>query len=536
MISWTKICILPLCIFIITASTPIIGVAQNNKIATSEIIIGLESFPEVLNPVIKSGTLVFTIGAQVFAGLTRLDKQGNAIPYLAESWHVDDDGLRYTFILKQNAKFHDDTPITVDDIIFSVETSQQNHPFHPFLESIDSVQAVENMANKNIKNKSAVQIILKKPLPILPSLLIPVFVPILPKHVYGKIPLKDNPANLDIVGSGPFILESYKKNEYIQLIKNSHFFLDEQPNIDRILYKVFMDNYEMAYALGVGDVDIAVLYSTKEIDLFFQNFSRKKYNEYPLNYIYPYFMITYNYSKELFANPKVREAFSIAIDRKALVRYFLDSRVDSMYGPIPPESPFYSNVEHTYDVEKANRLLDEAGYKRNANGKRFTVMVDYLDYPLATSLLRWLQNEFSSKLGIELKTREIKDLTKREQMLIAGDFELFLDEVFAWHDPLIGTHRLYSSQNTGKEVLWTNIGYYENSDVDRLFDAVNRETNTKKRKELYAQLQEVLSQDYAALWLISNKYSLIAKKNIHNLGELPYSLMSPLLNVYATAE
>ena len=529
----------------------------NKNPNTNEIVIGLESLPEVLNPIIKSGTLVFTLGGQLFTGLTRLNKEGKAIPYLAQNWCVSDDGLRYIFDIRQGAKFHDGTPITAEDIIFSVEASQQNHPFYPFLESIASVQVAQTSKTKesrtekskdkilqanapisqNQNSTQSIQINLKKPLPILPSLLIPIFVPIMPKHIYDtKEPLKDNPANFDVVGSGPFMLKSYEKNKHIQLIKNPNFFLAKQTKVESLLYKIFMDNHEMAYALGVGDVDIAMLYSTKEIDNFFQNFPREQYNEYHMDYIYPYFLVTYNYRKQLFANPKVREAFSLAIDRKNLVKYFLDSRLYAMYGPTPPDSPFYDNEEHAYDVKKANKLLDEAGYKRNANGKRFTVMVDYFDYPLTISLMRWLQNEFSSKLGIELKAREVKDLAQRDERLIAGDFDLFLDELFAWHDPLIGLHRLYSSKNIGKNVLWTNIGNYENPKVDALFDTVVGEADEKNRKKLYGDLQKVLSNDNAALWLITNKYSMISKLNIHNLENLPYCLMSPFLNVYKTEE
>lgn len=92
-----------------------------------ELIIAIEEWPACFNPVLQSGTTVFSVGAQIFAGLTRLDEQGNVVPYLAEKWDLSDDRKTYTFHLKENAFFHDNSKITADDVVYSINFSKENH-------------------------------------------------------------------------------------------------------------------------------------------------------------------------------------------------------------------------------------------------------------------------------------------------------------------------------------------------------------------------------------------------------------------------
>jgi len=82
-----------------------------------------------LNSAIQSGVATMVPGAQIFAGLVRLDDKFQAVPYLAKSWETSSDGLTWTFHLVNNATFHDGKPITSEDVAFSLETVKKNHPF-----------------------------------------------------------------------------------------------------------------------------------------------------------------------------------------------------------------------------------------------------------------------------------------------------------------------------------------------------------------------------------------------------------------------
>lgn len=498
------------------------------KEESQQIRLGLEDFPIVFNPILKSGTLHFSVSGQLFAGLTRLNAQGKAIPYLAKDWTVSEDGLLYTFTLRENAKFHDNTDITIEDIIFSIEMSKLYHPFYPFLEQID--QAVEVTDEKG---RAKLQIQLKRPLKRLPSLLIALFVPIMPKHVYdreGKS-FKELASHRDIIGSGPFQLHSYKEKEFIKLTKFPHFFLKDAQKVESLHYTIFMDSEEMLYALGTHDIDIAPAYSYPQAEQFFQKFSLHDFTDYPLNNVYPYFSVFYNYRKDIFQNEKVRKALSLALNREDFVKYFLFSSAQAMSGPIPKESALHTHILPEYNIKKANDLLDEAGYKRKVDGKRFSITLSYFEYsPLHISITHWLQKELSTQLGIEVHTKRIQN-KREEQALLVGDFDMVLAELFTWNEPIIALERLYSSKNRQKGVLWTNLGEYSNNEVDTLFSTAKQKQSQKEIQNIYDLLQKFLAVDSAALWLFSNQYSTIVSDNIKNFDSLPYGMMSPFLGI-----
>ena len=104
-----------------------------------EIVVALESTPPHFNPALLSGSTVATVGVQLYAGLTRVDAAGNAVPYLAKSWETSPDGLSVRFELRENAFFHDGHPITSDDVAYSILMSREYHPFRPMLESVTRV-------------------------------------------------------------------------------------------------------------------------------------------------------------------------------------------------------------------------------------------------------------------------------------------------------------------------------------------------------------------------------------------------------------
>lgn len=484
-----------------------------------ELIVALEDWPSSFNPALQSGTIVFSIGAQLFSGLTMLDKNGEAVPYLAKKWELSSDKKTYTFYLHENAYFHDNTQITADDVVFSINFSRKNHPFFPFLEHIDSVKKI---------SEYCLEIRLKYPMERFPSFLLPIFVPILPQYYYSFTSLE-----FPVVGSGPFRIVSYEENSTISLERFDRFFLRDKPKLERLTYKIYFDFYEIFYALKNNDVDMFMFYSCNGVSSYLDKFALEQFSVFPIDMIYPYMVITYNMRKPLFQDIRVRRALSLALDKEKLASYFESRSVKPVNGGIPATNEYYVPVGDVCDVELANALLDEAGYYRDNTGKRFSITMDYLAYSYMSEIIHWIQREWSKKLGIELQLRDRNVFANAGNEGLLADFDLFFDELLLYHDLFIGMYRLYTEKNIGRAKLWTNIGAYRNKNVDTLFEAVVKAENETEKRKLYAQIQKVLAEDYASLWLISNMYYVITKKNIHGVETLPYTLMSPMLDVTA---
>lgn len=484
---------------------------------TQELTVALEEWPASFNPALRSGTLVFSVGAQLFAGLTRLDEKGNAVPYLAEKWDLSADRKTYVFYLRSNAFFHDNSKITADDVVFSINFSRANHPFHPFLENIREVKKTGDYV---------LSITLKNPMENFPTFLIPILVPILPAHYYTR-----SSVTYPLIGSGPFCIESFEENIVIRMKKFDKFFLKDSVRIDRLNFKIFFDFYEIFYALKNNDVDMFMFYSCNGVASYIDAFDMEQVDVMPMDLTYPYMVVTYNMRKPLFQDIRVRRALALALDKEKLAGYYGSDSIKPVNGGMPHTNPYYAPTDSEFDIDEANRLLDEAGYPRDRTGKRFSVTLDYLAYSYMSDIIHWIQQEWSKNLGVELLLRDRNVFANVGNESIVTDFDLFFDELLLWHDPFIGMYRLYTEKNVNRYKLWTNVGAYKNSEMEDLFEAVSKEENLEKKKALYARIQKVLANDYASLWLISNMYYVVTKKNVKGMEALPYKMMSPMLNV-----
>lgn len=180
-------------------------------------------------------------------------------------------------------------------------------------------------------------------------------------------------------------------------------------------------------------------------------------------------------------------------------------------------------------MRKPTGLLDEAGYPRGKDGKRFSIIVIIQrDSPLPRELLRLLRYELATRLGIEVRTRDSESVSDWMRHVVTGDYQVVLDELFAWYDPVIGIHRLYSKNNSGRGIVWTNSGGYANDTVEVLMQQASEEATPYRRQALYDRLQRELVEDNALLWLTTSPYALVAQPSLRHLEQLGLGLMSPL--------
>lgn len=490
--------------------------------ATDELIIGIESAPQHANPAVLSGSITASIGAQLFAGLTRLDSRGQALPYLAQSWESGGDGLSMTFHLRPRAVFHDGSPITAEDVAFSLLQCREHHPFRSMLAPITGVDTPD---------RRTVVVRLRHPFPLLPAVLLPSLVPIMPRHVYGNgPPLPEHPANRQVVGSGPFMLESFAAESAIRLVRNPRFFLPGRPGFARITFRVFRDPAEILHAMRLGSVDMFLCpapIGRNNLDRPGMPWQTRLQD---VRHIHAYTLLNYNLSRPPFSNPLVREALALALDRKRLAGHASFGGMQPLTGPFPPDAPFAVPVEQPYDPARANALLDEAGYPRGTDGKRFVLRLNYSPdiSPLLRDLIKYLQHEFAVSLGIVLETQDVESVAKWRDTLSSGNFDAALDEVFFWQDPVVGFHRLYSSDNRCRGLIWTNMTGYANPHVQELMEEAAQESRPVARQAIYTRIQRQIAGDHPALWLMTNPYVIIASPTIEGLESLVQGTMSPL--------
>jgi peptide/nickel transport system substrate-binding protein len=223
---------------------------------------------------------------------------------------------------------------------------------------------------------------------------------------------------------------------------------------------------------------------------------------------------------------RVRQAIAYAVDRDFITKALHRGTSQVQRGPIIESSPFFDASIPAYDVDldKANALMAEAGY-----GDGMELTVDYIPGPKEQqqSVAEYLKSQLK-KIGINVTVRAAPDFPTWAGRVGGHDFELSMDVVFNWGDPVIGVHRTYLSSNIRKGVIWSNTQQYSNASVDDLLNAAAVEMDPAKRADLYAQFQQQVAADVPVYWINSLPYHTAYDKRLTNLPTGIWGTMHPM--------
>ncbi|WP_407168024.1 ABC transporter substrate-binding protein [Bradyrhizobium sp. ORS 111] len=503
-----------------TYATPQRSLAQSPG---GTVVIATTQVPRHFNGAVQSGVATAVPGAQIFASPLRYDDNWNPQPYLAQSWETSQDGLSVTLHLVRNAVFHDGHPVTSEDVAFSIMAIKANHPFQNMLAVVDKVETPDPY--------TAV-IRLSHPHPALLLAMSPALMPILPKHIYGDgQDLKTHPANLKPIGSGPFKLTEYKQGEYITLEKFHRFFIPDRPKLDKIVLRIMSDPNAALVSAERGETNILPFVTgIRDIERL-QRASNLVVTNKGYTGIGALNWLAFNTKKKPLDDVRVRQAIAYAANRDFIVNKLMGGKAQPATGPVAPGSLLEEkNVEtYKFDLAKAQSLLDAAGYPKRADGSRLSLTIDYI--PGADEQQRNIAEYLRSQLkraGINLEVRAAPDFPTWAQRISNHDFDLTMDTVFNWGDPVIGVDRTYLSSNIRKGVIWSNTQQYSNPKVDELLAAAAKETSPERRKELYSEFQKIVVSEVPIYFIDVVPYYSAFSKGLEHLPNTIWGVMSPL--------
>ncbi|WP_420583444.1 ABC transporter substrate-binding protein [Ruegeria sp.] len=482
------------------------------------LVVAASQSPRHLNGAVQSGVATAVPSTQIFASPLRYDENWEPQPYLAESWSVADDGMSVTLNLVQNATFHDGEPVTSEDVAFSIMTIKENHPFKSMFEPVESIDTPD---------EHTAVINLSRPHPALLLALSPALAPIMPKHVFGdgQDP-KSHPANAAPVGSGPFMLEAFTPGESVVLKKNPNFFIEGRPKLDEIIIRIISDPSALVISMENGDANIYPFMGTsteikrlgdaENLELTTEGYAAVG----PLNWL------AFNTASDKLKDPRVRQAIAYAIDRDFITKALHRGVSTPQRGPIIESSPFFNEAIATYDVDldKANALMAEAGF-----GDGMELTVDYIPGPpeQQKNVAEYLKSQLK-KIGIDVTVRAAPDFPTWAGRVGGHDFELTMDVVFNWGDPVIGVHRTYLCSNINKGVIWSNTQQYCNERVDEVLNAAAVEGDPDQRKALYDEFQQIVGEDLPIYWINALPFHTAYDKKLVNVPTGIWGAMHPM--------
>ncbi|WP_168793900.1 ABC transporter substrate-binding protein [Paraburkholderia aromaticivorans] len=483
--------------------------------------------PTALVDLATTATNVLKVSPKVVEGLLEYDFKFQPKASLATSWEVRDDNRRYVFHLRHGVKWHDGQPFTSADVAYSIQTLRQVHP--------RAKTTFANVTDIATPDPYTVVITLSKPAPYLIKAFSSSETPIVPKHIYEGTDVLTNPANNAPIGTGPFRFVKWVRGSYVEYVRNDDYWDKGKPYLDRIVVKVINDPAARTVAFEDGSVDLS-----GDTPVPLSDLERLKGNpklgletrgyEFQAGVA----RIEFNLDNPVLKNPKVRQAIASALDREVIRKVIYYGYATPLASPIIPSSPYYNPAPTPYpfNVERANTLLDEAGFPRKADGTRFALTVDPLpigDLPARTAA--YVKSALA-RVGIAVTVRSQDLPAYLKRIYTDRDFDFSINGMSNLFDPVVGVARLYTTGNFRRGVPFTNGSHYSNPEIDELFSQVAEETDEAKRKQLFSRIQRILERDLPDINLVSPQYLTVYSRAVHNHTTSPDGVSASFADVW----
>lgn len=452
-----------------------------------------------------------TIGSKINEGLLSYDYDLTPRPVLATSWTISPGGTRYTFRLRSGVRWSDGRDFTSADVAFSILRLKVAHPRGRI--TFANVEAVET------PDALTAVIVLAKPAPFLISALAGAESPIVPKHVYETFKPEEQPKLAQAIGTGPFILKEWVPGSHLVFVRNPDYWDAPKPYVDRLLLKVILDPAARAAALETGEIDIGgapVPYG--DIDRLKAD---KKLVVDTTTYAYsgPQQQLFFNFDTGILQDRRVRLAVASAIDLKALldIVYFGYGQISP--SPVSTVLPkFYNpNVKAwPFDLKAAERLLDEAGLKRDSAGIRAKLRLTQNPF-LPSSFSDFIRNSLR-RIGIDIEVQRFDLATYLNVVYKDRAFDLTIESLSNTFDPTLGVQRAYWSKNFKLGLPFSNAAHYSNPEVDRLLEIAAVEPDETKRREVWWKFQEIIHEEVASVDLVAPSGVIVANRRVKNFA------------------
>jgi peptide/nickel transport system substrate-binding protein len=456
----------------------------------------IESSPTNLDPRVGLDAQSERIDSLLFDDLLTRDEHLNVQPQLAERWEIPDPKT-YIFHLRKGVIFHDGRPLTSRDVKWTFDSLLQG--------KIRSTKAAAYRFVDRIEapDDYTVAFYMKEPFATLLWNLSDGAIGIVP---YGSgSEISDHP-----IGSGPFRFVSAEQDKEVLIERNDGYW-GEKPRLQNVRFAVVPDTTTRALELRKGSADIAVNALTGDLVLALErepNLRVLRGSGTVLSYL------AFNVRDPILKDRRVRQAIAYAIDRTPMIHYLLRDFARPAYSLLPPESwAFDADMpHHGHNPELARQLLEQAGYPA-VNGVRFHLTMK-TSTEESTRLLAAVLQQQLREVGIALDIRTFEFATFFADVT-RGAYQVHsLRWVGGNEDPDIFEYVFHSDKFTPHGA---NRTFYSNPRVDVLIDQARSELDEKTRKQLYAEIQEILAQDlpYIDLWYWDNV--LVHSRRVKNL-------------------
>ena len=456
------------------------------------LIVGQIVEPATLDTIATSDN--FSVHYQLYDTLIREanDEDRTLIPSLAERWEVSKDGKEITFYIRNNVKFHNGDVMTAEDVAFTINRA---------IESPFTTMMTSSMEKAEVTGDNTVKVTLKYAYgPALRCFVTPAL-QIQCKKAYEADPdgYGGNP-----VATGPYKVKEWKRGDKIVLEAFPDYWRGEAP-IKNLIFKTIPDISTQVIALEKGEIDALDNNPSQEARQSFMENEKLIFEECVSN---AFLFLAFNNNKGIFADKKLREAVSYAINRQDIIdgaKGGVGSPLEAFMLQICPEYPenFKANP---YDPEKAKQLLTEAGYPNGFTVKMKTI--DSLTYIRPTEVIQ----EQLRAVGIDVEMEIMERGKYMSDILANSDFEItFWAVVAKVIDADYCQYSLFHSSNMNGSGNYINANIPE---LDELLERGRTSQDAEERKKIYSRTCEIIRDESLSIPLFANTRTVVYDKNL----------------------
>ena len=439
---------------------------QDARKDANEIVVAIAQDPEdSLDPHAAASAGTREVVFNIYEGLVKTGPTGELIPAVAESYKVSEDGLVYTFTLREGVKFHNGETVTVEDVIYSLNRCAEHSGDSALKSAFSAICDLQAIDDKTVTFR------LEQP----------------DMELIYFMTAAIIPADGELVGTGPFVLTERTPQESIVLERFEDYWGDKA-GVAKATYRIYEDMTALMMALKGGSVDVCAHLTSAQIRELGEEFTIL---EDTMNLVQAVYL---NNAVEPFNNVKVRQAISYAIDRQMIMDVVFDGHGAAIGSNIYPKLERYFMPElvdyYTCDPDKAKQLLADAGY---GDGFDMTITVSSNYQPHMDTAEVVVQQ--LAAIGVRAKVQPVDATTWYSEAYTNRQFQSTITGLDAKNITARAMLERFVSDN-GK-----NFMNYNNPEYDALYAAARSATDEATQTEAYKAMERMLTEDAANLYI-----------------------------------
>jgi peptide/nickel transport system substrate-binding protein len=350
--------------------------------------------------------------------------------------------------------------------------------------------------------------------------------PMVAEHIFSGGDARENETANAPIGTGPFKFVEWQKGQYVRLDKNEDYWREGLPYLDRIVVRFIADASTRTAAMENGEIHYGAFGAIPNIDVpRLEEMDSIAVTTKGYEYFAPIMQLQFNVEQEPFDDPAVRRAIATAIDREFVIDNIWFGFGKPATGPIhsafaatglySDDVPDYQGVEDK--IAEANRILDEAGYARDENGVRFSMVHDMTPYGEEWRRFGEYVKQVLAEIGIEAELRyeDVATWLKR----IYGDYDYAMSSnwLYGLPDPVLGVHRQYHSDQIRPGTVFVNGTKWATDEMDALMNAAKVETNPEERAAMYAEFQKTIVEESPIVFMHELEFTTVYNTKLQNV-------------------